>query len=281
MQEERHGNRRWGVSTQTSRGMVVTIVSGKGGVGKTNLALNVSIQLARRQRRVVLLDADFGLANADILLDISPRSDLADLLDPRRPLDDSLVEGPSGLKVVCGVLGSATTGRGDLGPRDCRRALDRLRRISEVVVVDCGTGISRTLVSFALLCDLLVLATTPEPTALADCYATLKLLSSQGFAGRTGVVVNMAGSRREAGEVARRLGRVAYQFLGLSVENLGHVVVDRHVPLAVRARVPVTVRYPRCPASTCMDEVSAQLLPTDWTEQGGGGLWSRLAGLFL
>ncbi len=259
---------------------VVTIASGKGGVGKTVLAVNLGVQLARRQQRVILLDADFGLANADILLNLAPRADYAALLDPTRRVTDLLVSGPAGLRLAGGLPGSGSNGRAP-SPADCERLVERLSGLCDVLLVDCSAGLDATVAALALASDLLIIATTPEPTALADGYATLKLLCQRGYAGRAAVIVNMARSRREAEAVARRLERVADQFLGLSVENLGFVPLDRHVPRAVRLRVPVSVRYPRCAACTCMERIAARFAPAAGRPGAGLSLWARAASLFL
>jgi len=272
---------RYGERKDT-RGIAIVVASGKGGVGKTNLALNLGIQLSRRGQRVTFMDADFGLANADILLDIAPIADVSDALNTERPTEDLLVNGPGGLRVLCGVSGaSRNPSASRFGQRECLRALQRLQRQCDTVIVDCGSGLNPTIAALALASDLLMLTTTPEPTALADSYAMLKLLCLSGFAGRTGVVINMARSRREAQRTASRLARVARDFLGLSVEALGTVPFDRHVPQAVRARIPLAVRHPHCAASVAVDEICERLTPPVPTRTSAGDIWTHVASLFL
>jgi flagellar biosynthesis protein FlhG len=264
------------------RGATWVVASGKGGVGKTIFALNLSIHLARPNCRVILLDADFGLANADILLDAAPRADFADVLDVRRPIDELLVAGPCGLRVLCGVSGLPRRGRPlQLNSTACSRVLHRLRAECDALVVDCGAGVTEPTLAFALASDLLILTTTPEPTALADAYALLKLLSVRGFSGRVGVVVNMVRSRPEGQRVARRLSDVAMRFLGLSVEDLGHVLADKHVPAAVRQRTPLAIRYPRSGASLCIEGICDDLLSPRDEPRAGRGVWARFANLFI
>ncbi|MEW6199585.1 MAG: P-loop NTPase [Planctomycetota bacterium] len=267
--------------TKHSRGTVVTIVSGKGGVGKTNLALNIGLLLQRRGVRTILLDADFDLANADILLNVTPRGDFADLLSGRRAVDEVCAPAPGGLRLVCGVSGAARH-NGDTYDEDAySRAVHELKRACDVLLVDCGAGFNAALARLALAGDLVLLTTTPEPTAVADGYATLKLLCSVGFAGRAAVVVNMAHSKSEAAQVARRLARVARDFLGLSVESLGFIPLDHHVPEAVRRRAPVCQRHPHCAATAAMKRICDELDPSRPETTAGGSLWSRVAGLFL
>ncbi|MBU0639912.1 MAG: P-loop NTPase [Planctomycetes bacterium] len=258
------------------------VVSGKGGVGKTNLALNLGIQLARRGLAVILVDADLGLANADILLNLAPLADLSDLLDETRVVEQLLVSGPAGLRVLCGVTGATHPGGADIRDhRRCAAALARLRPLCDVIIVDCAAGVTPAVSSFALAADRLLLTTTPEPTALADVYATLKVLFNQGFTGEVGAVVNMVSTRGEASAAIRRLQRVAAQFLGLTVLDFGYVPRDRHVLAAVRARVPVVVSFPRCSASACIEKVSRHLLPARPQGVRPNGLWARVANLFL
>ncbi|MFH1745734.1 MAG: P-loop NTPase [Planctomycetota bacterium] len=277
------GNKRRGLSARRShRAQVIVVVSGKGGVGKTNLSLNLRIDLSRRGKRVILLDADFGLANADILLDVSPMADMSDLSDTSRSLQELLVRGPDGLRVLCGVSGLTRGGQPpEVDAATCSRAVRRLVWNCDIVVVDCGTGVTPPIAAFAMSADLLVVVTTPEPTALTDAYATLKLLHIQGFDGRVGAVVNMTNSRTEAVTVTHRLSQVARRFLGLPIEDLGYIATDRHVPAAVRQRVPVLVRYPRCSASACIAEVSRRIAPPIANLAARQGVWARVASLFL
>ena len=266
-----------GAGEEHSGGLVVAVVGGKGGVGKTNVALNVGLELAQRGRRVILLDADCGVANADILLNVTPRAALDELLDPTRPVDEVLMPTACGLALVCRP---DQRGHG-LRPAEWRYVIRRLRPCGDLVLVDCGSGIGPGVVTVARTADLVLAITTPEPTALADTYATLKILCQGGYEGRVGCVVNMAADAAEAAAVAGRLAGAAARFLGLTVTYLGGIRLDRHVPRAVRARVPVVLRYPRCRASACLRAISAQLAPVAGGPPRAAGLWTRMAGLFL
>jgi flagellar biosynthesis protein FlhG len=265
-----------------NRAEIIVVTSGKGGVGKTNLALNVGIQVARRGVRTILLDADFGHANIDILLNIAPRADVVDLLDPARRLEELLTEAPDGLQFLCGISGLRHERRiCESDPALYVSALHPLSRACDLLLVDCGAGPIGATASFALACDLLVLVTTPEPTAIADSYATLKLLYQRGFCARAAVVVNMARGQAEALDAARRLQRVAEQFLGLSLENLGYVPFDRHVVAAVRQRKPFATRYPRCAASLRTEAIARRLDAATSMTRRPAGLWGRVASLFF
>ncbi len=264
------------------RAQVTAVVSGKGGVGKTNLALGVSIALARRGIDTILVDADFGLANLDILLDLVPRHTLLELRHRRTDVSALLCPAPGGLHVLCGVSGATT--RRELSafrPAHCVRAIDQLRPLAEQVVVDCGSGINDTVAAFALSADRLIVVTTPEPTALADGYAVLKILRSRGWRGPTKIVVNMVRQTREGLDAAERFCRTSRLFLELEVELYGLVPLDRHVADAVRARQPVVARYPRSDASLAMEAVAARLCPPPAPAPHDSGLWQRVAAVFL
>jgi len=263
------------------RGSVVAIVSGKGGVGKTNLALNLGILLQRRGVSTVLLDADFDFANADILLNVTPPGDFADLLTGQRPPADVWVTAAEGLRLVCGTSRSAQRNGHDHEPSAYTRAMRGLQPTCDALLVDCGSRPKPANVHLALAADVVLLVTTPEPTALADGYAMLKLLVQGGLGGRAAVVVNMARSRAEAVAVAARLDRVASDFLGRSVENVGFIPYDQHVPLAVRRRIPVCLSYPRCAATASLKRICDKLLPAVRVGIPPAGLWARVAGLFL
>jgi flagellar biosynthesis protein FlhG len=257
------------------------VAGGKGGIGKSNLALNLSVQVSRRGQRVILVDADTQLANAGILAQIATTPPVT-THHYTAPLSAGLREGPEGVRMLCSTASTAPARAA--WPRtgeDWLASLAALRGEAAFVVVDCGSGITPTLAALTQASDLLLLVTTPEPTSVVDCYATLKYVVQRGYRGRTGVLVNMARRKGEGPAIVRRLARVAYPFLGLSVEDLGAIPFDPRVADAVRARVPVTIRYPRCAASLALDAVAGELDPAADPGPPGAGVWTRLAGLFL
>lgn len=269
-------------SVHRRSGDLIVVGSGKGGVGKTNFALNAGIHLARRGARVTLVDADFGLANVDVLLNLTPARDLVTVLRDPRSIESALVPGPDGLRVLCGASGlRCNFAPWEIDPRDCLQLAQVLTAISDCVIVDCGAGVSSLIRCFSLASDMLILVTTPEPTAVVDAYATLKILHTRGFRGLVGLVVNMAHTRRDANVTMQRLRTAAREFLGLSVTDLGCIPFDRHVPLAVQQRCPLAVRYPLCSASIGIDESSRR-----FARKGAGGvqtstLLEKVAKLFL
>jgi flagellar biosynthesis protein FlhG len=262
-------------------GNVIAFVSGKGGVGKTNLAVNITLQLGRAGAQPVLVDADFGLANADLLLPLPHRRSVIDLLDPNVPFAEIAAEGPCGARFVFGCCDAADgPERPRFGPMRCTRVLNRLRAESDAVLVDCGAGLGDEVTSFAMLADTVVVVTTPEPPALADAYATVKTLHVRGYRGRAGVAVNMADTPKAALSAMRRLQRTAQQFLGRELADFGAVPFDRHVSQAVAARRPVLLAHPHCAAAGAIVGVAGRL----WERRGdlrSASLWQQVAALFL
>jgi flagellar biosynthesis protein FlhG len=236
----------------------IAITSGKGGVGKTNLAVNLAAVLATLDRRVVLLDADLGLANADILCGIQPRYNLAHVVTGQRRLEEVLtpvpVRGaPRGFSLIPGASGLARMA--DLSEAERRRIVTELQTLqdsSDVIIVDTGAGIGRNVLAFAAAAENVMVVTTPEPTAITDAYAVIKVLARCQSTGKISVVANQVKGRDEGRIVHERLSGVARQFLQTDVAFGGYVVHDLAVPQSVRRRTTFVTEYPNSLASKCI-----------------------------
>ena len=250
---------------------IVAIGSGKGGVGKTSLAVNLCIALARSGRRATLLDADLGMANADVLCGLSPRRRLDALLvghdaPARLSMRDVAVDAPGGFLLVPGAVGVARVA--DLDAR--RRAalvagLSELESVSDLIVIDTGAGIGRDVTTFMLAASLAIVVATPEPTSIADAYGLIKCLhllaaDRDSTRPRLGLVVNQARSEAEASAVHARLSSCAGRFLGCDVPFLGWIAQDTRVCAAVRRRVPHSIRWPRARASRDVRRLSSRVI---------------------
>lgn len=239
----------------TSRGAcrTVAIASGKGGVGKTTLAVNLSVALAAKGLRTTLLDADLGLANADVMCGVSARSHLGHVLAGQRTLSEITLEAPGGFRLIPGASGVSAFA--DLDQTRLERlllALGEVERTSDVLVVDCGAGIGRGVMTFLSAADLAVIVATPEPTSIADAYATLKSLVARGgetAAGRAGLFVNQARRAEEAEEVRQRIAGVSRRFLGVEAGWIGWAPVDNAAGNAIRARRPLLLSEPQSRAA--------------------------------
>ncbi len=244
------------------RAAVVSVSSGKGGVGKTNLCVNLSIALADLGRRTTMVDADLGMANADVLCGLSPTRRLDAVLAPgrRAGLREIAVEAPGGFRLVPGAVGIERIA--NLGPDERARllaAMGDLEEDSDVVVVDTAAGLGRGVTSLMRSADACLVVATPEPTSITDAYALIKCVVRGGTAdaGTLGdqntvspvLVVNQVVGEREARAVHARLGAVCERFLSYRLPLLGWVSQDARLAAAVRARRPVLLESPSSPAS--------------------------------
>lgn len=244
---------------------VVAIASGKGGVGKTNLAVNLSIALARSGKRIILFDADLGMANADVLCGLSPGRRLDQVLAQGGGLASCIVQAPGGFLLVPGAVGVARVA--DLDSTARRRLVEQLGELetrSDIVLVDTGAGIGRDVLSFAGAADRLLVVVTPEPTSITDAYGLVKCAVARARADaapmpRIGLVVNEVRGRAEAERVSAKLSMTCERFLGSSTHHLGFVRRDERVARAVRARTPHTLAWPRSPASRDVRVLAGEL----------------------
>ena len=249
------------LGTPPQRGAtVLAITSGKGGVGKTNIAANLSICLAAEHQRVMLLDADLGLGNLDVILNIQSRYNLSHVVSGQRSLEEVVHVGPSGVEVICG--GSGIEMLANLNTFQRQRLieeLDTLHGRSDFLVIDTGAGIQSSVVGFCLASDQTLVVTTPEPTAMTDAYAIIKVLASNAYAGRISLLVNMAQTVSEGRTIYRQIADVASRFLNTPVYEAGVLCRDEAVISSVRKRTPVVLAYPKSPFTASLRDISLRL----------------------
>jgi flagellar biosynthesis protein FlhG len=254
-----------------ARPRVLAVASGKGGVGKTNLAANLAVALARRGVRVCVLDADLGLANVDLLFGLSPKLSLLDVLRGERRLAEVIIEGPAGVRVIPAASGveELTT----LGATERVRILDEVDALDDsvdVLVVDVAAGISSNVLHFtAAAADTLVVV-TPEPTSLTDAYALIKVLAVRYGRREFLVAINMAAGAADAEAAFGRLARVTERFLRVRLEYQGYVPWDETVPRSVRDQLPVLLAAPGAPASLAVVQLAEKLMSRAPSAPTGG-----------
>ncbi len=241
----------------------IAVLSGKGGVGKSNLALALACALADREKRVVLLDADLGLANVDILSGVTSRYNLSHLIDGSRTLTEVLVPLEENVRILPGGVGlKALADMDDKALADFIETLGELEETTDIVILDTGAGIHKGVLSFAQAADTAVLVTTPEPTSVRDAYGVVKaLIGSSASSGLELVfVVNMAASEAEGLEVASRIMQATSRFLGSSLKYAGCILRDKHVEQAVRRRSTFFRLYPASYATEGVRKLADTLL---------------------
>jgi flagellar biosynthesis protein FlhG len=240
---------------------VLTVTSGKGGVGKSNVAVNLGISLAKQGQRVAVIDMDLGTANVNVITDVSPTHNLFDVFKKRKDLSEIVERGPEGVLIVAGASGKDELA--NLGEAECQRFLSQLSQLDEavdVIIMDTAAGISRSVMHFVRGADQTLLVTTPEPTAITDAYALVKASVRRDPKPRFKLVVNRADSIMEARKVADKVERVGREFLDVSLDVLGYMVEDNAVRKAVRRRRPFLLDAPEARASQCVDHLSKRLM---------------------
>jgi len=238
----------------------IAVTSGKGGVGKSNLSVNLALALARSGERVALVDADLGLANADVLCGVQPLATLEQCLSLRRPLMECAVEVPGGFTLIPGASGVARLA--DLDAADRTWLLDEIATIAasvEWLIIDTGAGIGANTVAFAAAADRVLVVTTPEPPSMADGYGMIKTLAPRLAAGVVELVVNQARDEEDARAVWLRLDRVSRAFLSRELRLAGWIPSDTSLPQAVRARVPLLRQSPGSAASRGILRIAERL----------------------
>jgi flagellar biosynthesis protein FlhG len=228
----------------------MAVASGKGGVGKSNLAANLAVALGQKGVRVLLVDADLAQANLDLLLGVHPRFDLQHVLSGEKTLEEIVVEGPPGVKLVPACSGVPGLAELDDYRRECLlRALGNLDIEVDLILMDMASGVSNQVTSFCRAADDVVVVTTPEIPAFSDAYAFIKLLQQRGLPRAPRLVVSMADTPEEAEETAHRIRLVARRFLRLELESLGSVPFDSTIARAVRLQESVMIAFPNSPAA--------------------------------
>ncbi|MEM8781705.1 MAG: P-loop NTPase [Planctomycetota bacterium] len=246
----------------------IAVTSGKGGVGKTTTSVNLAVQLARMGRRVVLLDADLGTANVDVMCNLTPTGTIADVAAGRLTFSDIALPAPGGFRVVPGCSGLANLaalGRSQLDRLAAQ--MSRLESEADVMLIDTGAGVGPAVHAFCAAAERMLVVTTPEPTAITDAYALIKTIhqpdtrstSAAMAIPETHLLVNQARDAAEADQVYERVANVCRHFLSMTPRSAGHIVLDPKVQRAVRRRKPFTLDAPNALAAKGLHQLAHRL----------------------
>ncbi len=257
---------------------VITITSGKGGVGKTNISLNLALHLASQEKKTCLFDADLGLANINILLGLQPEYTLKDLVLEGRDLQDILIKDYEGIDILPGSSGvEELANLGEEQTADLTKSFAKLEEY-DFLLFDTSAGISKNVVSFCLAALEVVVIITPEPTSLTDAYSLVKVLSMNGYQGKLSVIINQCKDFAVAKSAYAKFRGAIQKYLGVQVHALGVVFEDRNVVKAVKEQRPLLLVYPNSTASQCIRKIGQKLLEggeEDLPEMEMAGFWKR------
>lgn len=240
---------------------VIAVTGGKGGVGKSNVSVNVAVSLAELGKRVVLLDADLGLANIDILLGLSPKKNIEDVLAGHCSLDEIMVGGPSGIKIIPASSGASNMANiGDQAHAGIIRAFSELSTDIDVLIVDTAAGISSIVTTFVRATQEVLVVVCDEPTSVMDAYALMKILHRDCQVDRFRIVANMVRSPQEGRQLYLKLANVTDRFLDVTIQYVGAVPFDEHVRKAVQRQKAICEMYPRSKAAQAYRALANQIV---------------------
>ncbi len=250
---------------------VITVSSGKGGVGKTNIAVNMGIAFAQMGKKVIVMDADLGLANVNVCLGIIPKYNLFQLIKKQKTMKDIIIDTNFGIQIVAGASGfSKIANLTDEERNSFIKELDTLS-YADVLIIDTGAGVSQNVLSFIVASDEAIIVTTPEPTAITDAYGIIKIIATEinNPHLELKLIVNRVHSILEGRKVAERVISIAGQFLNIKVDNLGMIYEDMIVPQGVRKQTPFLILDPNSKASISIKHIVATLEGVEFKEGGG------------
>ena len=259
---------------------IISVSSGKGGVGKTNIAINLALAYAKLGKKVIVLDADLGLANVNVVLGVIPRYNLYHLIRQQKKMKDILLDTTYGIQIVAGASGFSKIA--NLSEEERKGFIEELYELSsaDVIIVDTSAGVSNNVLTFVAASDDVIIVTTPEPTAITDAYGIVKIIATEIDNLDLGLklVVNRVKSVTEGRKVAERVINIAGQFLNIKLDYLGFVYEDILVQHAVIKQRPFLTLDPKSKASICIDHIVRRLENMDFKE--GSGISEFLKKLF-
>ena len=250
---------------------VIAVTSGKGGVGKTNLSVNIGIALSQMGRRVVLMDADMGLANVDILLGVYPNFNLSHLLSGEKTLDEIMIDGPSGLRVIPGASGIQKMSELTATEQaSVIHAFSESDQDIDVLIVDTAAGISSSVVNFARASQEIIVVVCDEPTSLTDAYAFIKLLNRDYGLSNFHVITNMVQTVQQGHALFQKLSKVTDRSLDVTLRVAGAVPYDEYLRKSVQKQNPVVTGFPRSKAALALKTIAARIDTWPMKYQAGG-----------
>lgn len=261
---------------------IITVTSGKGGVGKSNFVVNLGITLQKLGKKVMIFDADIGMGNDDVLMGVFPKNTVFDIIFNDKEVEDVIVEGPYGIKLLPG--GSGLNKIDELSEAQRSLFLKKLQGIGELdyILMDTGAGINRSVLAFIACCEELVIITTPEPTSLTDAYSLLKATNHFKIKDSAKLVVNKSLSYEEGQQTYNKFNNAVNKFLNMKLQYLGTILEDRKLVQSVREQKPFVISYPNSDASKCVENIAKQIIgeKSNTTSIGVQGFFKKIFNIF-
>lgn len=281
MKNKNNGNKDLSGLPPKRKTRIIAVTSGKGGVGKTNISTNMGIAYAKMGKKVIVIDADLGLANVNVMMNIIPKYNLYHVIKKQKRMSDIIIDTEYGIKLIAGASGFSRIANMEEAERaDFIKELYTLAE-ADIIIIDTSAGVSKNVLGFVAAADEVVIVTTSEPTAITDAYGIIKIIATEvdNYDLNLKMVVNRVNSALEGKKIAERLIQIAAQFLNLKVEYLGFIYNDISVEQAVLRQKPFFIYSPKSKASGCLRHIVAKLEKTDYNEYSGfSGFLQKLFG---
>jgi len=260
---------------------IITVTSGKGGVGKSNFVVNLAISLQNKGKKVLIFDADLGMGNDDVLMGLYPKNNIFDIIYSDLEIKDIIIEGTNGVSLI--PAGSALSKVQELKESEKKLFLEKLDTLDEYdyILMDTGAGVNKDVLSFIAASEELIIITTPEPTSLTDGYSLIKATDHFKLKTKAKIIVNKAFTKEEGEETYNKFDRAVKRFLNIDIEYLGCILEDRKLVQSVRQQKPFIVLYPNCDAARDIENIAMKLLGQEINSLNGAkGLFKKLFNIF-
>lgn len=251
-----------------ARPKIITVTSGKGGVGKSNFVVNLSISLQKMGKKVLIFDADMGLGNDDVLMGFLPKFNVYDVIFSGKKIEDVIVEGPFGVKLLPGGTGVSKMEQMTDKQRDS--FLDKLACLEDLdyIIMDTGAGVNRDVLGFISCCEELIVITTPEPTSLTDAYSLLKAVNHFKIRDNAKVIVNRTLESKEGENTFNKFNSAVSKFLNIELQYLGHLSDDKKLVQAVRKQQPFLISYPNSDVAKDLSYIAGKIIGLETNKRG-------------
>lgn len=257
-------------TNNNSASRVIAVASGKGGVGKTNISVNLGVALQKMDKKVLLLDADMGMANVDVLIGVTPRYNIGHVLENKCDIEDALIAGPENLTVLPGSSGIDDFIDMNLYKiKQLLKLSSHLEKNYDIIIIDIGAGAHKGVVNFIRAADEVIVVLTPEPTAIMDAYSLIKILSKNKVKPKLNLIVNQVDNDKEGDEVSKRISNVIKDYLDLEISITSYIPYDNNLRDAVKKQKPIVNLYPRSNAGKAFTKTAGKLIDKEVDNNGG------------